>query len=455
MKKIKSLLIIITMLIILPISVSASGSIAPSTRSLSITKGGTATFTISANNAVGKVDISSSNSGIATVNRSSEWLENNSITVTVSGISAGTTTINVRLSDAATFDEEELSGNYSITVTVNEPSSNNNNNKPSNNNNNNRPSNNNNNTNNNNKLSSNNNVKDLKIEGYDLIKVDNHNYELIVNNNVEKIKVNCSAEDSKAKVTGTGEHELKVGENKIEVTITSESGSKNNINIKVTRKDGYYLEDLESVLNDSNIKDAGIIVNEDGKITKDNLEEIKKSKKTLTFNYYNEEKTLIYSWTIDGSKVKNTKDLLTTITFVTDNIEKISELSNYADGIYLNFSHNGTLPEGTKVKIFVGDKFKDKTKVNLYHFDKEESSLNSIEEDLTVKDGYIEFDIKHCSEYFITRSDLGAMQNNNYLIGIIAIVELIIIIAIIVLDILKINPLLKLKKDTIKKTLSK
>jgi len=447
MKKIKLLIFSLMVLMLLPISVFASGSIAPSTRSLSITKGGTATFTISANNAVGKVDISSSNSGIATVNRSSEWLENNSVTVTVTGISAGTTTINVRLSDAATFDEEELSGNYSITVTVNEPSNNNNNNnnnKPSNNNNNNnRPSNN----NNNNKLSSNNNVKDLNVEGYDLVKVDNHNYELIVNNNVEKIKVNCSAEDSKAKVTGTGEHELKVGENKIEVTITSESGSKNNINIKVTRKDGYYLEDLESVLNDSNIKDAGIIVNADGKITKENLEEIKKSKKTLTFNYYNEEKKLIYSWTIDGSKVKNTKDLLTTITFVTDNLEKIGELSNYADGLYLNFSHNGTLPEGTKVKIFVGDKFKDKTKVNLYHFDKEESSLNSIEEDLTVKDGYIEFDIKHCSEYFVTRSDLGLTQNNNYLIGIIAIVELIIIIAIIVLDILKINPLLKLKNN--------
>ena len=447
MKKIKLLIFSLMVLMLLPISVFASGSIAPSTRSLSITKGGTATFTISANNAVGKVDISSSNSGIATVNRSSEWLENNSVTVTVTGISAGTTTINVRLSDAATFDEEELSGNYSITVTVNEPSNNNNNNnnnKPSNNNNNNnRPSKN----NNNNKLSSNNNVKDLNVEGYDLVKVDNHNYELIVNNNVEKIKVNCSAEDSKAKVTGTGEHELKVGENKIEVTITSESGSKNNINIKVTRKDGYYLEDLESVLNDSNIKDAGIIVNADGKITKENLEEIKKSKKTLTFNYYNEEKKLIYSWTIDGSKVKNTKDLLTTITFVTDNLEKIGELSNYADGLYLNFSHNGTLPEGTKVKIFVGDKFKDKTKVNLYHFDKEESSLNSIEEDLTVKDGYIEFDIKHCSEYFVTRSDLGLTQNNNYLIGIIAIVELIIIIAIIVLDILKINPLLKLKNN--------
>ena len=444
MKKIKLLVFSLMMLLLLPIGVFASGSIAPSTRSLSITKGSTATFTISANNAVGKVDISSSNSSIATVNKSSEWLENNSVTVTVSGVSAGTTTINVRLSDAATFDEEELSGNYSITVTVKEPSSNNNNNKPSNNNNNNKPSNN----NNNNKLSTNNNVKDLNVEGYDLIKVDNHNYELIVNNNIDKIKVNCSAEDDKAKVTGTGVHELQVGENKIEVIVTSESGSKNVINIKVTRKDGYYLEDLETVLNDSNIKDVGIIVNSDGKITKENLDEIKKSKKTLTFNYYNEEKKLIYSWTIDGSKINDTKDLLTNITFTSDNIEKIGELSNYADGIYINFSHNGTLPKGTKVKVFVGDRFKDKTKVNLYHFNKEESSLDSIEKELIVKEGYIEFNIDHCSEYFVTRSDLDIIQNNNYLVGIIAIIELIIIILIIILDILKINPLLKLKNKT-------
>ena len=107
------------------------------------------------------------------------------------------------------------------------------------------------------------------------------------------------------------------------------------------------------------------------------------------------------------------------------------------------------LLELSKTELFFNG---DKTKVNLYHFDKEESSLNSIEEELTVKDGYIEFDIKHCSEYFVTRSNLGVIQNNNYLIGIIAIVELITIITIIVLDILKINPLLKLKKDTAKKT---
>ena len=444
MKKLKFMLLLLALTLFLPISVFASGSISPSPRNLTITKGGTATFSITANNAAGKVDISSSNSGIATVNRSSEWLENNSITVTVTGVSVGTTTINVRLSDAATFDEEELTGNYTVTVTVKEPSSNQSNNKP----NNNKPSNNN--TNMNNNLSKNNNIKGLSIDGYELNKIDNNNYELTVNNNITELKINGTAEDSKATISGTGVKNLEVGLNTFEVVVTSESGSKNKIVIKITRKDGYYLEDLKTVVDDEKLEDAGIIVNSDEKITKEDLELIKKSKKTLTFNYYNEEKKLIYSWKVDGSKIEDTKDLLTNITFTTDNIDKIGELSNYADGMYLNFSHKGTLPKGTKVKIFVGDKFEDKTKVNLYHFNKEDSSLDSIITELIVKDGYIEFDIEHCSEYFVTRSNLGLNHTNNYLIVIISIIELIVIIAIIILDILKINPLLKM--NTAKKT---
>lgn len=446
MKKLKFMLLLLALTLFLPISVFASGSISPSPRNLTITKGGTATFSITANNAAGKVDISSSNSGIATANRSSEWLENNSITVTVTGVSVGTTTINVRLSDAATFDEEELTGNYTVTVTVKEPSNNQSNNKPSNNNTN---------TNTNNNLSKNNNIKDLTIEGYNLNKIDNNNYELTVNNNITELQINGTAEDSKATISGTGVKKLEVGLNSFEVVVTSESGAKNKIVIKITRKDGYYLEDLKTVVDDEKLEDAGIIVNSDEKITKEDLELIKKSKKTLTFNYYNEEKKLIYSWEVDGTKIKNPKDLLTNITFTSDNIDKIGELSNYADGMYLNFSHNGTLPKGTKVKIFVGDKFEDNTKVNLYHFNKEESSLDSIITELIVKDGYVEFDIEHCSEYFVTRSNLGLNQTNNNLIVIIAIIELLVIVSIILLDILKINPLLKIKKDTTKKIPSK
>ena len=83
----------------------------------------------------------------------------------------------------------------------------------------------------NNNLSKNNNLKSITVEGYKLTKVNNTSYTLTVNNDVTDIKVTATGEDSKAKITGNGTHKLKVGENNIEVIITSESGSKNKINI--------------------------------------------------------------------------------------------------------------------------------------------------------------------------------------------------------------------------------
>ena len=39
------------------------------------------------------------------------------------------------------------------------------------------------------------------------------------------------------------------------------------------------------------------------------------------------------------------------ITFVSDNVKEIAKLSNYADGIIVNFSENGDLPGKTTIKI--------------------------------------------------------------------------------------------------------
>ena len=74
------------------------------------------------------------------------------------------------------------------------------------------------------KRSKNNNIKELSVEGYNLTKVDNNNYTLLVPNNVASINIKATAEDSKSKVTGAGNREINVGENNIEVVVTAESG---------------------------------------------------------------------------------------------------------------------------------------------------------------------------------------------------------------------------------------
>lgn len=420
--------ILLALFVLFPVSVLADGYVSVSPSSLTIEQGSSKTFTITAYNAIGDVSIKSNNSGIASVS-TGEWgtgMVEEKVTktgsITVIGKSVGTTTITLTI-DAATFDGDDLAG-QTKTVTVNvvakpapQPQPSNptpSNPQPQ------QP-----------QKSTNNNLKSFSIDGFELVKVDNNNYTLTVSNDTTSINVNASAEDSKANVTGTGTKELQVGENNVEVIITSESGAQNKINIKITRKDGYYLEDLDSVLKNDKIQDADIIINADSKITKEQLGKIKTSSKTLRFNYFNEDKKLLYSWTINGKQIKDINEFATTIDFSSENLKEIYKVSNYADGLYINFKHNGDLPTGTKIKLYVGDKFENGNIVNVYRYNANEKKLDFVKDNLKVTDGYIEFDLEHCSDYFVTMSVIGNVVKEDSSINIFMILTIISIIVII------------------------
>lgn len=280
--------------------------------------------------------------------------------------------------------------------------------------------------------STNNNLKELSIDGYELTKVDNNNYTLSVSNDVTSINVKATAEDDKAKIDGIGKHELNIGENNIELIVTSESGNQNKINIKVTRKDGYYLEDLDNVLK-SNDKNISINVNKDSKLSSQDLTKIKESKKIVKLNYYDNNKKLIYSFILDGTKINDFETLTTDISFESSNKDKIYKLSNYADGMYIEILTKGIIPKGTKVKIYVKDKYKDNDLLNVYYYSKEDNKLLDNSKSLKVKDGYIEFDISNNGDYFITMSNIDTtgkvvVNKNSNSKGIIVVVFLIIIV---------------------------
>ena len=281
--------------------------------------------------------------------------------------------------------------------------------------------------------SKNNNIKNISVDGYNLIKVDSNNYTLSVTNDVTNINVKATAEDAKSKVTGTGNHNINVGENNIELIVTAENGSQNKINIKVTRKDGYYLEDLDSILNNNKITDINITIKSDTIITKEDLEKIKNSKKTVKFNYYNDDKSLAYSWIIDGSKIKTTSNLSTIITNDSDNKKDILKLSNYADGLFVVLKQND-LPLGTKLKLFVGNKYENNDFVNVYSY--RNNKLYLLKNKIKMDNGYVEFDLDNASEYFVTMStipntNITTKVENNEEISILPIIILIIFIVLI------------------------
>mgnify|MGYP004542324321 FL=1 len=115
--KINLCLIMLFIFISCTTQVFAAGSFSLSKSSSSITEGKTDSFTINGSNATGRVDITSSNTSVATVSSSSQWLENNSTTVTITAKKAGTAKITVS-GTIADKDGNEATVTKTISVTV-------------------------------------------------------------------------------------------------------------------------------------------------------------------------------------------------------------------------------------------------------------------------------------------------------------------------------------------------
>ncbi len=119
MKKVLSIILAVMLIVCaLPISAFAAGSVSVSTSSISMAPGQSKTFTITATNAAGRVDISSSNTAVATVSTASEWLDNSTVTVTVKAVAAGSATISVVCTDVSDYDLNTISGTKTISINV-------------------------------------------------------------------------------------------------------------------------------------------------------------------------------------------------------------------------------------------------------------------------------------------------------------------------------------------------
>lgn len=120
MKRIKRLLILITLFMFPVMEIYAAG-ISVSSSSLKIDVGSSKTITIKASSAAGRIDISSSNTSVATVSKSNAFLDNSSVKITIKGKKEGTAKINIKLTDVATYDGKVLSGTKTVSITVKKP----------------------------------------------------------------------------------------------------------------------------------------------------------------------------------------------------------------------------------------------------------------------------------------------------------------------------------------------
>ena len=88
--------------------------------------------------------------------------------------------------------------------------------------------------------STNNNLKSLEVVGYTLSPAFNKNtleYTVNLESNVETIKINASKEDGYATISGIGEKKVEEGDNKFEITVTSETGKSKVYTVNAVVKD--------------------------------------------------------------------------------------------------------------------------------------------------------------------------------------------------------------------------
>lgn len=246
-KRIKIILIVSSILILLGINsvYAASGSFSVNKTSATIEIGATTTFSITTTNCGGKFTITSSNTSVATVSSSGEWIENASKDITITAKAAGTATITIKADDVASTDEEEVTGSKTITVTVPEKkvetntntgtgsSSNGSTQTPS--------------TSNESTATTPAKSPEARLNTFGITPSeydfsgfsknrDKENWSTTVPNSVTEVAVYATALSEKAKVEGTGKVTLNEGNNTVKVTVTAEAGNTKTYTLTIKRK---------------------------------------------------------------------------------------------------------------------------------------------------------------------------------------------------------------------------
>ena len=240
---------IISLLLLSTISNAATLSI--STSKTTVAPGETFTVTVSLNGGAGKISASTSN---GTGSLGNTWLDNSSATFSCTAGSSGTVTISASglAADYTTGEDENLSRSASVTIkqpeTTTPSSGNNNSNTGGNNGNSNTSSNNNSSSGGTTSRPSTNTTTDTRSSNSNLSVLQiaegsitpefssgTLEYQINVPNEITKLTITATPEDSNAIVKIAGNEELVVGENAIEVVVTAENGSTTVYKIKAIK----------------------------------------------------------------------------------------------------------------------------------------------------------------------------------------------------------------------------
>ena len=200
-----------------------------SVTSSTVTVGNSVTLKIQGSQIAGRFNITSSNTGVASLSTSSVWVENDTQSITINAKKVGTATITITPNDITTTDTNPKDVSLSaktITITVKAKPTSGGGSSSGGNSQSTTPT-----------KSTNSYLSSITVDGFELneeFDKESLEYTLTVPYDTEKIKINAQLEDSNAKVTGVGEVNVSTGLNTFEIIVTAENGSKRTYSLKVT-----------------------------------------------------------------------------------------------------------------------------------------------------------------------------------------------------------------------------
>lgn len=148
----------------------------------------------------------------------------------------------------------------------------------------------------------------------------------------------------------------------------------------------------------------------DGSLSKEEqkvvFEALKGKDKAVTFAVKDGER-LLYSFTFRGDQLDYeyiAVDMKLTVGENNPDIEKLM----HKDGknLILSFAHHGKLPGRAEVKVYVGGTYADGQELYLYYYNPETKAVEPVQKDIVVVDGYVAFELAHCSDYVLTTKEI-------------------------------------------------
>ena len=134
----------------------------------------------------------------------------------------------------------------------------------------------------------------------------------------------------------------------------------------------------------------------------------------------------LYSFTFKGKDVVAKSDIDMTIDISNSVSGPFKKYLKGKNPLFLSYAHSGELPGKASIYVKVADHFSNGDKLNLYYCKEDTQKTDLVERDIIVENGYVSFEIDHCSNYFLSQEDNKTPLIIGVSIIVLALIGLII-----------------------------